>query len=309
MAKFCTNCGSPLREGIAFCENCGTPVAVTEAAQNAEQTVQKTVQENAQAVETAAQTVNETVQEAAQTVAAPFAAAAQAEPSFTPPQPQMQQPQMPPQPQAPAYGQPYAPQQTPYYGVPAKKKTPAGLIVLIAILGVALIVVGAFFVRSFAKGGGAGEEIDVSNVGRPTIEEFDWAYDVDDSSDLPKGAKRIKDLDALKGTWKANLGYFDEDDEYMDIEELANIDIQSAGTSVLVTFDLYRIAYGDEWEDETDEDALAFVCEYDKDGTISGYGYGDLELYDFYQLDGKQYGFGDILLDDGKSAYILLVRP
>lgn len=32
MAKFCSNCGSPLDEGVAFCSNCGSPVAAEPAA-------------------------------------------------------------------------------------------------------------------------------------------------------------------------------------------------------------------------------------------------------------------------------------
>lgn len=37
MAKFCENCGSPLKEGFKFCENCGAPVkeSVPEAAPSA----------------------------------------------------------------------------------------------------------------------------------------------------------------------------------------------------------------------------------------------------------------------------------
>ena len=32
MAKFCSNCGKPLAEGLKFCSNCGTPVATDETA-------------------------------------------------------------------------------------------------------------------------------------------------------------------------------------------------------------------------------------------------------------------------------------
>ena len=220
MAKFCTNCGSQVRDTAAFCAKCGTkldptPVAAPEAPEApVAEAVPAPVAEPV--VEAAPAPVAEPVVEAAPVAepvpvavpvaeAAPAPAPVEATPAAAPaPAP------APAAPEAPAAAEPI-PFEAPSGPVPAapvvadpaaapKKNSKVGLIILFAAIGVvalALIIVGVVLVINGGLGGNILQRIEKKDAVKEGkkytiydedfndyIEEAKW-WDYDDTMDKP----------------------------------------------------------------------------------------------------------------------------
>ena len=189
MAKFCTNCGSQVRDTAAFCANCGAMLNPAPAAAP-EAPVAEPV------VEAAPAPVAEPVP-AAVPVAAPVEAAPAAAPAPAP------------APEAPAAAEPI-PFEAPSGPVPApvvadpaaapKKNSKVGLIILFAAIGVvalALIIVGVVLVINGGLGGNILQRIEKKDAVKEGkkytiydedfndyIEEAKW-WDYDNTMDKP----------------------------------------------------------------------------------------------------------------------------
>ena len=215
MAKFCTNCGSQVRDTAAFCANCGAmlnpapaaapeapvaePVVEAASAPAAEPVVEEApapVAEPVPAAEPAPAPVVEAVPVAAPVEATPAAAPAPAP--------------APAAPEAPAAAEPI-PFEAPSGPVPAapvvadpaaapKKNSKVGLIILFAAIGVvalALIIVGVVLVINGGLGGNILQRIEKKDAVKEGkkytiydedfndyIEEAKW-WDYDDTMDKP----------------------------------------------------------------------------------------------------------------------------
>ncbi len=223
MAKFCTNCGSQVRDTAAFCANCGAMLnpapAVAPEAPVAEPVVEAAPAPAAEpVVEAAPAPVAEPVVEAAPAVepvpaavpvaeAAPAPAPVEAAPVEAAP---AAAPAPAPAPEAPAAAEPI-PFEAPSGPVPAapvvadpaaapKKNSKVGLIILFAAIGVvalALIIVGVVLVINGGLGGNILQRIEKKDAVKEGkkytiydedfndyIEEAKW-WDYDNTMDKP----------------------------------------------------------------------------------------------------------------------------
>ena len=208
MAKFCTNCGSQVRDTAAFCANCGAMLNPAPAAAP-EAPVAEPVVEAAPApaaepvVEAAPAPVAEPVPAAVPVAeAAPAPAPVEAAPAAAP--------APAPAPEAPAAAEPI-PFEAPSGPVPAapvvadpaaapKKNSKVGLIILFAAIGVvalALIIVGVVLVINGGLGGNILQRIEKKDAVKEGkkytiydedfndyIEEAKW-WDYDNTMDKP----------------------------------------------------------------------------------------------------------------------------
>ena len=204
MAKFCTNCGSQVRDTAAFCANCGAMLNPAPAAAP-EAPVAEPVVEAAPAPVAEPVPVTVPVAEAAPAPApveaAPVAAPVEAAPAAAP--------APAPAPEAPAAAEPI-PFEAPSGPVPApvvadpaaapKKNSKVGLIILFAAIGVvalALIIVGVVLVINGGLGGNILQRIEKKDAVKEGkkytiydedfndyIEEAKW-WDYDNTMDKP----------------------------------------------------------------------------------------------------------------------------
>ena len=186
---FCSNCGAQIADGAAFCSNCGTPAqmqaapgAVTQAAEEVQQTAtewtQQAPEEVQQAADGFAQQAAEEVQQAADSFAEQpamsFGGDMPQAPAFE--QPAMQMAQDAAQQQAWQQGQDYAQAggAAPYaaggaYAMP-EKKSKKGLIIGLSIGGAVLligIILLILFLTGVIGGGAKGPQAFVG----------DWKFD------------------------------------------------------------------------------------------------------------------------------------
>ena len=297
---FCQNCGKEIGASAAFCPHCG-------------QKIQPAVSPAAPANKTEAFIAAKQQQ----------AAAPAQQPGTVPPP--VRQPYAP-QGQQPPYGAPYAPQP------PKKKKSfPAWAIVLIVVGAllitgtVSAVIIGHKIKESIVNYGSEVEsefedlfnttgeqedltaqnppgEPDYNNVGRPEVRDFAWFNGI--PQDFPQGSTRLTSGEQINGRWKA---YYDMG----TVKELVNIDLAAGDRAVTVTIDPYMINYdGMEWEYESDAKPYSYEGALDE-GSITAHSdtLGTIRLYAFYELDGRQYAFGDTMLQSGETVTIALVRP
>lgn len=148
---------------------------------------------------------------------------------------------------------------------------------------------------------------DESNVGRPTLEDFEWYWSFED---IPANAVILEKPEDISGRWKAmNYFIYDSDKSYMGMKGLLNVDIRAGDGSAEVVYDWYRMYYEQsEWEDETAMDDIVFNSSV-SEGTIRGANqYGTVSIGRFWQNGDIQYGLGSLSLDNGNFAYLILVR-
>ncbi len=148
---------------------------------------------------------------------------------------------------------------------------------------------------------------DESNVGRPTLDDFEWYRSFED---IPPNAVILEKPEDISGRWKA-MNYFvnDSDMSYTGMKGLLNVNIRAGDGSAEVVYDWYRMYYDQsEWEDETAMDDIVFNASVSQ-GTIRGANqYGVLSIDRFWQYEDIQYGMGSLSLDNGNFAYLILVR-
>lgn len=148
---------------------------------------------------------------------------------------------------------------------------------------------------------------DESNVGRPTLDDFEWYWSFED---IPPNAVILEKPEDISGRWKAmNYFVYDSDMSYTGMKGLLNVNIRAGDGSAEVVYDWYRMYYDQsEWEDETAMDDIVFNASVSQ-GTIRGANqYGVLSIDRFWQYEDIQYGMGSLSLDNGNFAYLILVR-
>lgn len=302
MAKFCFNCGNPIGEGNAFCHNCGAKLDSPASVQPEQTRTQYNGDPNNQ------------------------------------PQRQPQQSQRPQQEYIPNR-QPVQPY--PQYGnqKPPKKNNTA-LIISLVVAGVvviaAIVVFLIFFLPKFQQGGNnppiattsvseqvteaPTEELTEEPTEKPTekptqkptqkpaadlpytnslgkIGDYDFAWISDAMSGNLDGAFLSKD--ELLGKWKGEF-IFD------GIWELVYVTIDTDGT---VTVQPYKINYGDGWEDELGDPSYDFSGSFDINRVFGDGKYGKIDIYQFIESGGTQYGIGELKTTSGNKAEVYLVRP
>lgn len=148
---------------------------------------------------------------------------------------------------------------------------------------------------------------DESNVGRPTLDDFEWYWSFED---IPRNAVILEKPEDISGRWKA-MNYFVNKSDMSDkgMKGLLNVDIMAGDGSAEVVYDWYMMCYDQsEWEDETAMDDIVFNASVSQ-GTLRGANqYGVLSIDRFWQYEDIQYGMGSLSLDNGNFAYLILVR-
>lgn len=290
MAKFCFNCGNPIGEGNAFCHNCGAKLDSPASVQPEQTRTQYNGDPNNQ------------------------------------PQRQPQQSQRPQQEYIPNRqpAQPY-PQ---YSNQKPPKKNNTALIISLVVAGVvviaAIVVFLIFFLPKFQQGGNnppiattsVSEQVTEAPTEKPTqkptqkpaadlpytnslgkIGDYDFAWISDAMSGNLDGAFLNKD--ELLGKWKGEF-IFD------GIWELVYVTIDTDGT---VTVQPYKINYGDGWEDESGDPSYDFSGFFDINRVFGDGKYGKIDIYQFIESGGTQYGIGELKTTSGNKAEVYLVRP
>ena len=294
MAKFCYNCGNPIKDGNMFCSNCGAKLDSPTRVQPEQTRTQYNGDPNNQ------------------------------------PQRQPQQSQRPQQEYIPnrqpvqPYPQ-YANQQPP-------KKNHTALIISLAIAGVVVIAaLLLFFLPKFQHGGdtlpisippvmeNVTEAFSSFDTKEPTeepteeptmpaatlpytdslgkIEENDFAWISDAMSGSLDGS--FLSNDELLGKWKGEF-------IFNGIWELVYVTIDTDGT---ITAQPYMINYGDGWGDESGNPPYIFSGSFDINRVYGDGGYGKIDLYQFIVSGGTQYGIGQFNTTSGNKAEVYLVRP
>ena len=105
--------------------------------------------------------------------------------------------------------------------------------------------------------------------------------------------------DELLGKWKGEF-IFD------GIWELVYVTIDTDGT---VTVQPYKINYGDGWDDESGNPSYDFSGSFDINRVYGSGGYGKIDIYQFIESGGTQYGIGELKTTSGNKAEVYLVRP
>ena len=329
MAKFCYNCGNPIKDGNMFCSNCGAKLDSPTRFQPEQTRTQYNGDPNNQ------------------------------------PQRQPQQSQRPQQEYIP-YRQPAQPY-PPYGNQQPPKKNNTALIISLVIAGVVVIAAVAvfvlFFLPKFQHGGdnqliattpvmenvteastepeteahteapteeateapteAPTEEATEAPTETPTeapteqpteaptqpvadlpytdslgkIEENDFAWISDAMSGSLDGS--FLSNDELLGKWKGEF-------IFNGIWELVYVTIDTDGT---ITAQPYMINYGDGWGDESGNPPYIFSGSFDINRVYGDGGYGKIDLYQFIVSGGTQYGIGQFNTTSGNKAEVYLVRP
>lgn len=135
----------------------------------------------------------------------------------------------------------------------------------------------------------------VDSLGKPNASDFAWI------SDAMGGSLEGEFLskDALLGKWKCEF-IFD------GIWELVYVTIDEGGT---VTVRPYQINYGEGWDDESGDAAYTFNGSFDINRVYGSGENGNIDIYQFVENHGTQYGVGTLTTKNGNSAEVYLVRP
>ena len=147
----------------------------------------------------------------------------------------------------------------------------------------------------------------LSTYDRPTLEEFAWYDEVFNNGVWPD-ATPVTELPYILGGWKCYIVY----DPYVitgsEVQELANVELSIGSGGAFAWVDWYQIFWnGEPPYDETDQEDTEFVGSYE-DGVFELTGPGNLSIGQFYEYQGKYYGFGSLLTPDGTTADFLLMR-
>ena len=147
----------------------------------------------------------------------------------------------------------------------------------------------------------------LSTYDRPTLEEFAWYDEVFNNGVWPD-ATPVTELPYILGGWKCYIVYDPYVNTGSEVQELVNVELSigSGGASALV--DWYQVFWnGDPPYDATDQKDSEFVGSYE-DGVFELIGPGKLSIGQFYEYQGKYYGFGTLLAPDGTIADFWMMR-
>ena len=144
----------------------------------------------------------------------------------------------------------------------------------------------------------------------PVIGEFTWFSNDMMNGIAPEGIKRIADVAAVTGGWKAYIyNYAIAGNEYSQpSEELLNVYIDAGKGGTTLTFDWYYTRGGDGQTYKNAQPSTEYAGAW-KGGAVEALGMGSVRLSDFWEQDGHQYAIGRIGWPDGVDAAIGLVRP
>jgi len=155
-----------------------------------------------------------------------------------------------------------------------------------------------------------------ANGNEASIGDFFWFTDDVKWDGLPAGRTAITDFNAISGYWKTyteTIPMFEGEGEYLkwfnaEISGDANQAVFIYHTKGFTAFNMERgrsddISAGDgEYLNGRFSDGRLVVGERDTKGL-------EIDIKDFYILDGKQYAVGEISYISGEKEYIVLVRP
>lgn len=140
-------------------------------------------------------------------------------------------------------------------------------------------------------------------VDRPELYDFDWR----DDADFRYSDSNVKWLDAsqYQGEWKGMIIYSSDGSE-----ELVNFDLEITPDEATMVADWYMVHIG----------GNELMPEEDIDDTVfTGYEFGNgihvesqnatIEINEFWELDGTQYGIGRLILQGSKDNEVFLIRP
>ena len=144
----------------------------------------------------------------------------------------------------------------------------------------------------------------------PVVGEFTWFSNDMMNGIAPEGIKRIADVAAVTGGWKAYIyNYAIAGNEYSQpSEELLNVYIDAGKGGTTLTFDWYYTRGGDGQTYKNAQPSTEYAGAW-KGGAVEALGMGSVRLSDFWEQDGHQYAIGRIGWPDGVDAAIGLVRP
>ena len=135
----------------------------------------------------------------------------------------------------------------------------------------------------------------VDSLGKANASDFAWISDAMGGN--LEGEYLAKD-DTL-GKWKCEF-VFD------GIWELVYVTIDEDGK---ITVDPYQINYGEGWDDESGDASYSFNGTFDINRVYGSGENGNIDIYQFVESHGTQYGVGTLTTKNGNSADVYLVRP
>ncbi len=182
----------------------------------------------------------------------------------------------------------------------------------------------------------AAAEVSWNGAERPAFADFYWVQDLMDKNTTPlNGAKQVTVADKISGDWKVMLMDVPSEDEIFDYRMLLNMNIRINGEKADVTADWYRnyalvpetlqqyfvydavndadVTYTGDFSSVPEENTL-LVRDLKNDEEsrylFNGGGYIEtIRIEQFFEKDGKQYGVGSVLGNEGEAiARITLVR-
>lgn len=136
----------------------------------------------------------------------------------------------------------------------------------------------------------------------PTLAEFTWLTGEAAKGNVPAGATRLTDLDAVTGGWKAYL--YDS-----DMEWLLHVTIEAGQSDVTTALDWYYLRPRDTGQSREDATPTSFFSGTWDSGMLDASGPGRVTLAAFWQQDGHQYAAGSLMWSDGNVSTLMLVRP
>ena len=136
----------------------------------------------------------------------------------------------------------------------------------------------------------------------PTLAEFTWLTGEAAKGNVPAGATRLTDLDAVTGGWKAYL--YDS-----DMEWLLHVTIEAGQSDVSTALDWYYLRPRDTGQSREDATPTSFFSGTWDSGMLDASGPGRVTLAAFWQQDGHQYAAGSLMWSDGNVSTLVLMRP
>ena len=147
-------------------------------------------------------------------------------------------------------------------------------------------------------------KIDTDNVGDPSVNDFSqWFLKATDSG-MPYDADTIFSNSKINGEWKAIFMYSET-----GVNELSKVNIEAGDHAVTVTVKHKYVSVngGDYMNDSTPDTSFDGAAD---NGSLTAYSNsGKLEIWFFWEYEGKQYGLGTFTNPSGEKASVGLMRP
>ena len=234
---------------------------------------------------------------------------------------QKQTPAPVPVPPSPVYLQPqaYVPPPVPqqpvgYYGVQQprpKKKSRAGLVIIIIAVFLAVVGVGGYFgIRALTDAGiisFAGTPFEQ----KPSPGDFGWFIRGGYSQGMPNDAAALTSFEDIKGEWKAVMLIDPDHKVYQTYSYMiAKVTISGSADSLIMTW-----SYIDYYDEDGSKKAYSGSDDYmGMFDAGKGLGAGEEEDYFeipyFWEKNGKQYAAGFNTVPSGEEEiYVGLIRP